>query len=88
MPRQFKDFFSKRGINIDDFTITVEERFTHLRGIHGRGNDGQFPGQWNQRWQEFIDNNPEATAKDIYNFAGSLLDEFNLGHLPIHPHGQ
>lgn len=86
-PRQFRNFFSQRGVNIDDFTITVEHQITHLRGIHGRGNMGQFPGRWNQRWQEFIDNNPNATAKDIYDFGGRLMDEFGLGHLPIHPFG-
>jgi hypothetical protein len=87
-PRQFRNLFSQRGINIDDYTITVEHQVTHLRGIHGCGNMGQFPERWNQRWQEFIDNNPNATAKDIYDFGGRLMDEFGLGHLPIHPFGQ
>ena len=27
--------------------------------IHGKGG-------WNQKWMDFIDNNPNATAKDIY----------------------
>jgi hypothetical protein len=87
-PRQFEAFFSQRGIDIHSFTITVDHHITHLRGIHGRGNHGQFPGRWNQLWQDFIDNTPNASALEVYQFAGRLLDDFGLGHLPIHPHGK
>jgi hypothetical protein len=84
-PVQFKSFFSSRGVDIDSFTVTVEHQITHLRGIHGGGNMGQFPGRWNQLWQGFIDVNPNATAKDVYQFGGKLIDDFGLGHLPVHP---
>ena len=35
---------------------------------------------------EFIDNNPNATAKDIFQFAGKMMDEYGLNNLPIHPY--
>ena len=72
----------KGGISIHDYTISVGE-VTHLKGIHGAGNAG-MPGRWNQRWQQFITTNSEASGKDIYQFAGRLLDEYNLNHLTIH----
>jgi hypothetical protein len=85
-PQQFRDFFSSRGIDIHQFTITVEAQLTHLKGIHGNGNLGQFPGRWNSLWKSFIDKNPNASQKEIFQFAGKMLDEFKLGHLPIHPY--
>lgn len=38
-PQQFKKFFEKRGINIDNYTVSVGET-THLKGLHGKGNAG------------------------------------------------
>lgn len=86
-PQQFREFFKARRVDVDKFTITVAHDTTHLKGIHGRGL-GNMPGRWNQRWAEFIKNNPSASPKDVYQFAGKLLDEFGLGHIPIHPWGK
>jgi RHS repeat-associated protein len=36
LPRQFKNFFSGRGINIDDHTINLGAT-SHLKGMHGNG---------------------------------------------------
>ena len=49
--------------------------------IHGKG-------KWNQKWMEFIDNNSNAIAKDIYQFAGLMMDEYGLSGLNIHPYGR
>ncbi len=81
-PQQFKKFFEQKGINIDNYTVSVGE-VTHLKGLHGRGNAG-LPGRWNQRWKQFIQINPTAESKDIYQFAGSLMDEYKLGGFSIH----
>jgi len=81
-PQQFKKFFMQRGINIDDFTVTVGET-THLKGLHGKGNAG-LPGKWNQRWLSFIEENPNANSKEIYQFGGKLIDEYNLNNLKLH----
>ena len=83
-PQKFRAYFRSLGIDVDDYTITLEHFVTHARGVHGKGNNGQFPGRWNRRWEEFISNSPNATAKDAFQFAGRLLDDFGLSHLPIH----
>jgi hypothetical protein len=83
-PQQFRKFFQSKGIDIDKFTVRIGET-THLKGVHGRGL-GDMPGRWNSRWSEFIDANPNATPKDIYQFAGRLMDEYGLSGLPIAPY--
>ena len=83
-PRQFQKFFKSNGVNIDDFTVTVDHNVTHLKGIHGKGNLGQMPGKWNKAWADFIRNNPNASQKQIFQQAGKMMDEFGIGHLPIH----
>jgi hypothetical protein len=85
-PRQFEGFFISRGINIDEFTVTLGQS-SHLRGVHGNGL-GNMPGKWNSRWAEFIENNPNASQAEVYKFAGSLMDEFNINHVPIHSYKQ
>ena len=88
-PQQFRGFFGQRGVNIDDFTVTVNHQTTHLRGLHGSGLPNQgMPGRWNPRWSEWIDANPNATSFDIYRQAGLMMDDFGLGGLPIHPYGK
>jgi hypothetical protein len=42
-----------------------------------------MPGNWNIKWRHFIESNPNATRKEVYQFGGQLLDEFGLGHLQI-----
>jgi hypothetical protein len=47
-----------------------------------------MPGFWNQAWRNFIEGNPGAIAKDLYQFGGRLMDEFGLSGKEIHPYGQ
>ncbi|MFR8428797.1 MAG: hypothetical protein ACLVCH_16140 [Roseburia inulinivorans] len=49
---------SARGIDVDQYTITVDagKGGMYMNIIHGKGG-------WNQKWMDFIDNNPNATAK-------------------------
>jgi hypothetical protein len=86
MPRQFKDFFAKRGIDIDAHTVSLGD-VSHLKGVHGHGL-GNMPGKWNQQWGDWISKNPNATAKDIYQQLGSMMDRYHLNDLPIHPYGK
>lgn len=72
-PQQFRKFFEQRGINIDRFTVSVGE-VTHLRGLHGKGN-GCLPGKWNQRWRSFIEETPNASTSEVYQFGGKPMDE-------------
>jgi len=72
------------GINIDNFTVSLSVR-RHLSSVHGVG-DAITPGRFNQRWAEFIEANQNATAKEIYQFGGRLMDEYGLSSLPIVPY--
>jgi hypothetical protein len=83
-PQQFRDFFAKRGVDIDEFTVPLTQG-QHLQGVHGTGN-ALAPGRWNQVWDDFIRANPNATAKEIYQQAGTMMDDFGLSGLPISPY--
>ena len=85
-PQQFKKYFSERGINIDDYTISIDQQVTHLKAVHGAGNLGEKPGRWNQHWAEWISKNPDATQKEIFQRAGEMLRSFNLQNCNIHPY--
>ena len=80
--KPYANFISARGIDVDQYTITVDagKGGMHMNIIHGKGG-------WNQKWMDFIDNNPNATAKDIYQFAGKMMDDYGLSGYTIHPYG-
>ena len=80
---RYADFISQRGINVDDYTVTIAHGVAsqHLKFIHGEG-------KWNQKWMDWIDGNPGATAKDVYQFAGKMMDEHGLSGLSIHAYGK
>ena len=87
-----KAWFAENGItNIHDYTVEVDSAF-HLRGVHGNSsifgpNNILTPADnWNQRWDIFMNANTRATKLEIYQFAGSLMDEFGLSGLPIVPY--
>jgi hypothetical protein len=86
MPRQFRGFFSERGIDIDAHTISIGER-SHLAGLHGQGL-GNMPGRWNKEWIDWIKDNPNATEKDVYQQLGTMMDRYNINDFPVHRYGQ
>jgi hypothetical protein len=81
-PQKYRPFFENLGIEIDKYTVSLGQT-THLRGIHGKGN-ADLPGKWNDRWKEFLQQNPRATSKDVYQFAGQLMDEYKLNKEVLH----
>ncbi|MCB9772142.1 MAG: DUF2380 domain-containing protein [Candidatus Omnitrophica bacterium] len=81
-PQRFKPFFNSKGIDIDKFTVSIPQNTAHLKGVHGNGLNN-MPGKWNERWENFIKSNPNATPQDIYQFGGKLMDEYGLSGLPI-----
>jgi hypothetical protein len=85
-PRQFDDYFKQRGIDIDDYTVTLGQT-QHLQGVHGKGY-GDLPGAWNSQWRDFIEKNPNASLGEVYQQAGKMMDRYGLSYLPIHRHGQ
>jgi hypothetical protein len=64
-------------------TKVADHHIFHLRDIHGKGNF-ELAGKWNDRWKAFFQQNPKATAKDAYQFAGKLMDEYKLNKEILH----
>ena len=44
----------------------------HKKWIHRLGDN------WTTRWKDWIDANPDATTREVYQFAGQLMDEYGL----------
>ncbi|MDT8717965.1 hypothetical protein IAI10_14970 [Clostridium sp. 19966] len=61
--------------------LTAGEVGQHMNFIHGKA-------QWNPKWMGWIDNNPDATRKDIYQFAGKMMDDYGLSSYKIHQYGK
>ncbi|MGG4417141.1 DUF2380 domain-containing protein [Brevibacillus agri] len=78
---KYAKFFKEKGINVDDFTVTLAhgKDSHHLKFIHGQG-------KWNETWKAWIDANPNATAKEIFQQAGKMMDEYGLSGIRIHPY--
>jgi hypothetical protein len=84
LPQQFETWFKSKGINIHKYSVRLPSD-KHLKGVHGKGGEG-FPGQWNPRWKEFIDNNPNATQDQIFKYMNELREGFGISDLPIEPY--
>jgi hypothetical protein len=79
-PQQFRSWFAAAGIDIDAYVVDVPNGM-HLSAVHGSGG-GYLPGGWNGVWRNFIEANPNATAQQIYQQAGKMMDDFELNDLP------
>jgi len=62
-PQNFRDEFKSLGIDVDDYVIDVS-RTHHLQGIHGKGMNGQYPGKFNDIWDNFF-YGPNANPSDV-----------------------
>ncbi|MBY0273497.1 MAG: TIGR02269 family lipoprotein [Alphaproteobacteria bacterium] len=74
--QKYRDFFKKHGIDVDLYTIEVTKAF-HKNKIHTANNN------WTTRWKQWIDANPNATTKEVYQFGGLLMDEYRVNYLPL-----
>lgn len=80
---KYSDFIKSRGINVDDYCITIAhggKNSHHLKFIEGRG--------YNKQWRQWIDDNPLATDKDIFQFAGTMMDRYKLTSYKIHKYNE
>jgi hypothetical protein len=77
--QKYRDFFAKHKVDIDTFTVEIPESM-HKYQIHTANNN------WTTRWKDWIDTNPNATTKEVYQFAGKLMDEYGLSHIPLIPY--
>jgi RHS repeat-associated protein len=76
--QKYRDFFQKHGIDLDKHTVQVSEA-VHKK-LHEAGNN------WTTKWKTWIDANPNATTKEVYQQAGRMMDDAGIGHLPIVPY--
>ena len=81
-----RKYTRKSIFKANDYTISIDQQVTHLKAVHGAGNLGEKPGRWNQHWAEWINKNPDATQKEIFQRAGEMLRSFNLQNCNIHPY--
>ncbi|WP_224243318.1 SitA6 family polymorphic toxin lipoprotein [Hyalangium gracile] len=70
--RAFREWFTERGINIDEYVMPLEVE--KHRSIH-RGEKG---GPWNAAWDKWIRKNRGAQKEEIFRYAGQLIYEFEL----------
>jgi hypothetical protein len=77
--QKYRDFFKKHGINVDDYAVEIPE-IESRKLIHVAGNN------WTTRWKNWIDDNPNATTSEVYQFGGYLMDQYGLSGLPIIPY--
>lgn len=86
LPRAWRTWFAQypRNINIDLFTVRLSEG-QHLKDVHGKGN-AILQGRWVGLWDDFIGKHPNATAKEVYQHLGRMMDEFGLHGIPIVPY--
>jgi hypothetical protein len=73
LPQQFRAFFARAGINIDDATAELPQ------SVHQAAHDVG----WNSVWKTFISANPNATAAQITAQAGNMMWEFGLDKFVI-----
>lgn len=70
-PRQFRDQFAEKGIDVDDFTIKLTKK--DHRGI---GTGLQYvPKNWNNEWNSWLQQNPSFTQADAEKQALKMLEE-------------
>jgi len=81
-PRAFAGRFAQLGINVDNFTMRIAP------SLHNSIHEPPFTsgGWWNAAWATWFANNPNATAKDAFIFAGELIHKFGLSGGPVVPY--
>lgn len=74
----YRNFFKNLGINVDEYTVKIPESLHKY--LHREGSN------WTTAWKKWIDANPSATAKDVYQQAGKMMDEAGINNLKILQH--
>ena len=74
----YRDFFKKHGIDLDAHTVHIPENLH--KQVHQAGKN------WTTKWKNWIDANPNATTKEVYQQAGKMMDDFGLSGYKIKPY--
>jgi hypothetical protein len=80
LPQQFREWFAQepRRLNIDDPKfIECLPPPCHIGkgGVHSN-QQGEPSSHWNARWQNFIANNPDASASQVLDFLSQMRTMF------------
>ena len=76
--QKYRDFLKNLKINVDDQTVKIPESLHKF--LHRAGNN------WTTKWKKWIDANPKASAKDVFQQAGKMMDDAGISNSPIEPH--
>ncbi len=71
-PKEFRVWFERKGIDIDQHTMSLEVE------EHRRIHKGERGGPWNEAWRRYIEKNQGASKPEIEKQAGRLIYEFGL----------
>jgi hypothetical protein len=63
LPWQFARQFFARGLNPNNFTVTLPQALHRL--VPGGVHTGPFASSWNGQWESFFNQFPRASAQDI-----------------------
>ena len=74
--QKYRNFFKHHNIDVDSFTIEIPGTM-HVNKIH------MATDNWTTKWKKWIDAHPNANTKQVYQFAGKLMDEYGINHLPL-----
>ena len=77
--QKYRDFFKKHGIEVDKYTIEIPASM-HRSEIHVAGNN------WTTKWKKWIDANPNASSKEVYQYGGKLMDEYGVSGVKLVPY--
>jgi hypothetical protein len=75
LPVKYKDKFKEKGLNIEDYKISlpVDKHILKPNGIHTK-----LGGNWNGEWKKFFEKNPNPTKEDILNHMNTLRKDFGI----------
>lgn len=74
--QKYRDFFAEHGIPVDKWSVEIPESM-HKTWIHGAGRN------WTTQWKRWIDANPSATTREVYQRAGKMMDDYGLSGLAM-----
>lgn len=74
LPQQFREQFTKAGLNIEEFTVNLPKELHRLKpgGLHTGSRN------WNKQWRKFFQENPNATKSEILQHLEKMKNDFNL----------
>jgi hypothetical protein len=84
-PQEFREQFEELGIDIDKYTIRLDQQTEHIP-LHVGVNTEEWAGTYNDHWAVFLDQEG-ITAEDAFEFAKEFLNDLGLAgpEYPIVP---